>query len=224
MALSDNSKSQTAQDSPTDVVELNVGGQVYYTRQATLTSFPNSLLGKLFSKKGSTNDLSKDFRGRHFIDRDGFLFRYVLDYLRDKQVVLPDHFPERGRLKREAEYFQLPELVKLLSADESKLIQDDLCLSDFDDASQGSERYYSSYSLDKRYGYITVLLKGVCAAGAKDSDAKVKKLPRIFISSRIGLAKEVFGDALSENRDLDRPSLGIWNGLSTCCRRAAFTL
>uniref|UniRef100_A0A8C6SD80 Potassium channel tetramerization domain containing 16a n=1 Tax=Neogobius melanostomus TaxID=47308 RepID=A0A8C6SD80_9GOBI len=192
---------------PTDVIELNVGGQVYYTRQATLASFSNSLLGKLFSnKKGSSNDLSRDFRGRYFIDRDGFLFRYVLDYLRDKQVVLPDHFPERGRLKREAEYFQLPDLVKLLSSDDSKLIQDDLYLSDFDDTSQGSERFYSSYSLDKRYGYITVMLKGVCAAGFKESqtDAKVRKLPRIFISSRIGLAKEVFGDALSENRDLDR--------------------
>ncbi|KAM4733209.1 BTB/POZ domain-containing protein KCTD16-like isoform 2-T2 [Anableps anableps] len=178
MALSENCKVQPAKDQgsvqnpPSDVVELNVGGQVYYTRHATLTSFPNSLLGKLFSnKKGSSNDLSRDFRGRYFIDRDGFLFRYVLDYLRDKQVVLPDHFPERGRLKREAEYFQLPELAKLLSGEEPKLFQDD---SDWDEESQSSDqRLYPSYSLDR--------------------------------SSRIGLAKEVFGDALNENRDLDRP-------------------
>ncbi|KAM7417832.1 hypothetical protein PAMA_017467 [Pampus argenteus] len=214
MALSENCKTQPAkeqgsvQNPPSDVIELNVGGQVYYTRHATLTSFPNSLLGTLFSnKKGSSNDLSRDLRGRYFIDRDGFLFRYVLDYLRDKQVVLPDHFPERGRLKREAEYFQLPELAKLLSSEESKLFPDDLCYSDFDDASQGSERFYPSYSLDRRYGYITVAFKGVCAAGGRESqtDAKAKKLPRIFISSRIGLAKEVFGDALNENRDSDRP-------------------
>ncbi|XP_042274167.1 BTB/POZ domain-containing protein KCTD16-like isoform X2 [Thunnus maccoyii] len=215
MALSENCKTQPAkeqgsvQNPPSDVIELNVGGQVYYTRHATLTSFPNSLLGKLFSnKKGSSNDLSRDLRGRYFIDRDGFLFRYVLDYLRDKQVVLPDHFPERGRLKREAEYFQLPELAKLLSSEESKLFPDDLYYSDFDDASQGSDqRFYPSYSLDRRYGYITVAFKGVCAAGGRESqtDAKAKKLPRIFISSRIGLAKEVFGDALNENRDSDRP-------------------
>ncbi|XP_037118228.1 BTB/POZ domain-containing protein KCTD16-like [Syngnathus acus] len=194
-----------AQSPPSDVIELNVGGQVYYTRHATLTAFPNSLLGKLFSnKKGSSNDLSRDFRGRYFIDRDGFLFRYVLDYLRDKQVVLPDHFPERGRLKREAEYFQLPDLAKLLSSEESKLFPDDY--SDLDDASVGSEhRFYPSYSLDRRYGYITVALKG--AAGGKESepDSKSRKLPRIFISSRIALAKEVFGDALNENRDADRP-------------------
>ncbi|CAL8269957.1 unnamed protein product [Boreogadus saida] len=190
-----------------DVIELNVGGQVYYTRHATLTSSPNSLFGKLFcNKKGSSNDLARDPRGRFFIDRDGFLFRYVLDYLRDKQVVLPDHFPEKGRLKREAEYFQLPELVKLLSSDDSKLVSDDC--SDFEDGSQVSEhRFLSSYSLDRRYGYITVGFRGASATGGRESqvDAKAKKVPRIFISGRIGLAKEVFGDALNENRDADRP-------------------
>ncbi|KAM8733661.1 BTB/POZ domain-containing protein KCTD16-like [Acanthopagrus latus] len=215
MALSENCKTQPAkeqgsvQNPPSDVIELNVGGQVYYTRYATLTTFPNSLLGKLFSnKKGSSNDLSRDLRGRYFIDRDGFLFRYVLDYLRDKQVVLPDHFPERGRLRREAEYFQLPELAKLLSSDDSKLFPDDLNYSDYDDVSLGSDqRFYPSYSLDRRYGYITVAFRGACAGGGRESqsDAKAKKLPRIFISSRIGLAKEVFGDTLNENRDFDRP-------------------
>ncbi|TNM98679.1 BTB/POZ domain-containing protein KCTD16-like [Takifugu flavidus] len=210
MALNENCKTQVTKEQnsvQSDVVELNVGGQVYYTRYGTLTGFPNSLLGKLFSNnKGSSNDLPRDFRGRYFIDRDGFLFRYVLDYLRDQQVVLPDHFPEKGRLKREAEYFQLPDLVKLLSSDDSKQLPDDLYSCDFDDG-QGSERFYSSYSLDRRYGYITVAFKGVCAGGGREgqSDAKAKKLPRIFISSRIGLAKEVFGDALNENRDSDRP-------------------
>ncbi|XP_057705674.1 BTB/POZ domain-containing protein KCTD16-like [Corythoichthys intestinalis] len=194
----------SAQSPPSDVIELNVGGQVYYTRHATLTAFPNSFLGKLFSsKKGSSTDLSRDFRGRYFIDRDGFLFRYVLDYLRDKQVVLPDHFPERGRLKREAEYFQLPDLAKLLSSEESKLFPDDY--SDLDDASVGSEhRFYPSYSLDRRYGYITVALKGPAGGKESEADSKSRKLPRIFISSRIALAKEVFGDALNENRDAER--------------------
>ena len=209
MALSETKTQEqgSVANPPPDVIELNVGGQVYYTRHATLTSSPNSLFGKLFSnKKGSSNDLARDLRGRFFIDRDGFLFRYVLDYLRDKQVVLPDHFPEKGRLKREAEYFQLPELVKLLSSDDSKLVSDDC--SDFEDGSQVSEhRFLSSYSLDRRYGYITVGFRGACATGGRESqvDAKAKKVPRIFISGRIGLAKEVFGDALNENRDADRP-------------------
>uniref|UniRef100_A0A8C6XSH3 Potassium channel tetramerisation-type BTB domain-containing protein n=1 Tax=Naja naja TaxID=35670 RepID=A0A8C6XSH3_NAJNA len=68
-----------------EVIELNVGGQVYFTRLSTLTGLPHSLLWKMFtSKKETANDLAKDSKGRIFIDRDGFLFRYILDYLRDK--------------------------------------------------------------------------------------------------------------------------------------------
>ena len=59
-------------------------------------------------------ELPRDSRGRFFIDRDGFLFRYVLDFLRDRQLVLPEHFPERERLQREAEHFHLGELQRLL--------------------------------------------------------------------------------------------------------------
>ncbi|XP_051514931.1 BTB/POZ domain-containing protein KCTD16-like [Myxocyprinus asiaticus] len=191
-----------AQSCSSDVVELNVGGQVYYTRYATLTSVPNSLLGKLFStKKDISNDLSQDIKGRYFIDRDGFLFRYVLDYLRDKNVVLPDYFPEKGRLKREAEFFQLPELVKILTPD-------DYIHSDFDDASQGSDQrlFPSSYldARDRRYGFLTVGYKSSCAVG-RDIDAKTRGIAKIFICGRVGLAKEVFGDALNENKDSDRP-------------------
>ncbi|XP_076862033.1 BTB/POZ domain-containing protein KCTD16a [Brachyhypopomus gauderio] len=201
----DTGSSQTS----SDVIELNVGGQVYYTRHATLTSIPNSLLGKIFSsKKESTNDLARDMRGRYFIDRDGFLFRYVLDYLRDKHVVLPDNFPEKGRLKREAEYFQLPELVKILTPDELKQRPDECVHSD--DASQGSDQrsYPSAYldPRDRRYGFITVGYRG-CSPSGKDAliDFKGRGLPRLFICGRIGLTKEVFGDALNESRDPDRP-------------------
>ncbi|XP_030056455.1 BTB/POZ domain-containing protein KCTD12 [Microcaecilia unicolor] len=98
-----------------ELVELNVGGQVYVTRHATLLAVPDSLLGRMFSHERRPQELARDGKGRFFLDRDGFLFRYILDYLRDLQLVLPDYFPERSRLQREAEYFQLPELVKRLS-------------------------------------------------------------------------------------------------------------
>ncbi|XDV36982.1 hypothetical protein PO909_006684 [Leuciscus waleckii] len=208
MALIENCRTyQTPKDSgcaqscSSDVIELNVGGQVYYTRHATLTSVPNSLLGKLFStKKDISNDLVQDIKGRYFIDRDGFLFRYVLDYLRDKNVVLPDYFPEKGRLKREAEFFQLPELVKILTPD-------DYIHNDFDEASLGSDqRLFPASYLDARdrcYGFITVGYKSSCALG-RDADPKARGIPKIFICGRVGLAKEVFGDTLNESRDPDR--------------------
>ncbi|XP_053573129.1 BTB/POZ domain-containing protein KCTD16 [Bombina bombina] len=193
-----------------EVVELNVGGQVYFTRHQTLTSIPHSLLWKMFtSKRDSLNDLAKDAKGRFFIDRDGFLFRYVLDYLRDRQVVLPDHFPEKGRLKREAEYFLLPELVKLLAPDEVKQSPDDYYHSDYEEVSQGSEtRICPSSSLmpsDRKWGFITVGYRGSCTMGRESqADAKFRRVPRILICGRISLAKEVFGDTLNESRDPDR--------------------
>ncbi|KAG8137652.1 hypothetical protein E2320_004880 [Naja naja] len=98
-----------------EIVELNVGGQVYVTRRGTVLSVRGSLLWRLFSQQEVT-DLPRDAKGRFFLDRDGFLFRYVLDYLRDQELVLPEGFPERNRLRREAEYFQLPELVRRLAA------------------------------------------------------------------------------------------------------------
>ncbi|MBN3297357.1 KCD16 protein, partial [Amia calva] len=218
MALSGNCRTYpqtkdpgSVQNSFPEVVELNVGGQVYFTRHTTLISIPNSLLGKIFSaKKDPSNDLARDTKGRYFLDRDGFLFRYVLDYLRDKQVVLPDHFPEKGRLKREAEYFQLPELVKILTPDDLKQSPDDLFHSDFEEASQGSDQRIcppsSLVPADRKYGFITVGYRGSCTMGRESqTDAKFRRVPRILICGRIALAKEVFGDTLNESRDPDRP-------------------
>ncbi|XP_016071919.1 PREDICTED: BTB/POZ domain-containing protein KCTD12 [Miniopterus natalensis] len=98
-----------------DILELNVGGQVYVTRRCTVVSVPDSLLWRMFTQQ-QPQELARDSKGRFFLDRDGFLFRYILDYLRDLQLVLPDYFPERSRLQREAEYFELPELVRRLGA------------------------------------------------------------------------------------------------------------
>ncbi|XP_037233482.1 BTB/POZ domain-containing protein KCTD12 [Falco biarmicus] len=97
-----------------EIVELNVGGQVYVTRRCTVVSVRDSLLWRMFSQQ-QPNELPRDSKGRFFLDRDGFLFRYILDYLRDLQLVLPEHFPERSRLQREAEYFQLPDLARRLA-------------------------------------------------------------------------------------------------------------
>uniref|UniRef100_A0A8C3CPE9 BTB domain-containing protein n=1 Tax=Cairina moschata TaxID=8855 RepID=A0A8C3CPE9_CAIMO len=99
----------TGREAPA-IVELNVGGQVYVTRRCTVVSVRDSLLWRMFSQQ-QPSELPRDSKGRFFLDRDGFLFRYILDYLRDLQLVLPEHFPERSRLQREAEYFQLPDLL-----------------------------------------------------------------------------------------------------------------
>ncbi|CAH2300108.1 BTB POZ domain-containing KCTD8 [Pelobates cultripes] len=189
-----------------DVVELNVGGQVYMTKHSTLTSIPESTLHSMFSRN-NVKDLPRDNRSRFFIDRDGFLFRYVLDYLRDKQLSLPDHFPEKERLLREAEYFQLTDLVKMLSPKVTKQssMNDEGCQSDIEENSQSSDLIRTA-ALDKKSGFITIGYRGsYTMVRDNQADAKFRRVARIMVCGRIALAKEVFGETLNESRDPDRP-------------------
>uniref|UniRef100_UPI00398E5FB3 BTB/POZ domain-containing protein KCTD8-like isoform X3 n=1 Tax=Pristiophorus japonicus TaxID=55135 RepID=UPI00398E5FB3 len=194
-----------------EVVELNVGGQVYVTKHDTLVSVSDSLLANLFSNNNG-KVLPRDNRGRYFIDRDGFLFRYILDYLRDKQLVLPDHFPEKERLLREAEHFQLSELITFLTPKVIKQssVTDETCQSDIEENSQSSDLLAknapSPAAADKRSGFITIGYRGsYTLVRDYQADAKFRRVARIMVCGRIALAKEVFGDTLNESRDPDRP-------------------
>lgn len=160
-------------DAAPDVVELNVGGVLYTTSLATLTACPDSRLAAFFSGKPS---LPRDSKGRHFLDRDGVLFRYILDYLRDGSVLLPETFKERERLKREAEKLHLPGLLDSI-ANENRA---------------------------KPSGVITVGYRGSFQFG-KDglADVKFRKLSRILVSGRVTLCRDVFGETLNESRDPD---------------------
>ncbi|KAG7266722.1 hypothetical protein CRUP_006268 [Coryphaenoides rupestris] len=142
LADTDSGMSNNCSDSSgfPEIIELNVGGQVYVTRHTTLVAVPDSLLWTMFTKK-SPKELARDNKGRVFLDRDGFLFRYVLDYLRDLTLVLPDYFPERSRLQREADFFQLRELSKRLlqpkmSKDDS--MSEEICQSDAEEGAPQS--------------------------------------------------------------------------------------
>ncbi|XP_031726038.1 BTB/POZ domain-containing protein KCTD12.1 [Anarhichas minor] len=206
-----------------EIIELNVGGQVYVTRHKTLIAVPDSLLWNMFSKK-SPKELARDSKGRFFLDRDGFLFRYILDYLRDLNLVLPDYFPEKSRLQREADFFQLRDLTKQLSPRVSKdnSISEEIGQSDTEEGAQqqcgpsgGAETLRAvsvggamrSPSLDSRKsGYITIGYRGSYTIGRDiQTDAKFRRVARITVCGKTALAKEVFGDTLNESRDPDRP-------------------
>ncbi|KAL2088744.1 hypothetical protein ACEWY4_015643 [Coilia grayii] len=215
-----------------EVLELNVGGQVYVTKRSTLVSVPDTTLHAMFTRC-APRELPRDSRGRFFIDRDGFLFRYILDFLRDRQLVLPEHFPERERLQREAEHFQLAELLRLLGPRVSKQgsMNDEGCQSDIEESSQSSEQpgggggggrsgplsttcvatsasspAGGGYAPDKRSGFITIGYRGsYTMVRDNQADAKFRRVARIMVCGRIALAKEVFGETLNESRDPDRP-------------------
>jgi nitrate/nitrite-specific signal transduction histidine kinase len=64
-------------------VKLDVGGVHFTTSVTTLMTEPDSMLAAMFSGR---HELEKDDDGRVFIDRDGELFKYVLQFLRDGEL------------------------------------------------------------------------------------------------------------------------------------------
>lgn len=90
---------------PPKVVGLNVGGVLYTTTLYTITQFPDSKLAELFDAK-----IPKDPKGNFFIDRDGHLFKYVLNFLRSGKLVLPKNFQEYEQLEIEAMYYHIKPL------------------------------------------------------------------------------------------------------------------
>ncbi|KAI8519813.1 BTB/POZ domain-containing protein kctd6 [Branchiostoma belcheri] len=99
----------SSEDTP---VTLNVGGFIYTTLRSTLTRYPDSALSAMFSP---TPTLMTDEHGRCFIDRDGKLFRYVLNFLRTSELLLPRNFEELSQLRKEAEFYNIPPLTEALS-------------------------------------------------------------------------------------------------------------
>ncbi|XP_034019299.1 BTB/POZ domain-containing protein KCTD12-like [Thalassophryne amazonica] len=191
-----------------EIVELNVGGQVYVTRYETLTAAPNSLLWLKFSQS-SPDELAKDSKGRFFFDRDGFLFRYILDYLRDSELLLPDSFSERRRLQREADFFRLPELSRSLAAVSKDTSEEDSGEPEEADLSPATTTASSSERAPRSpgaaSGFITIGYRGSYTIGRDiQADAKFRRVARITVCSKISLAKEVFGETLNESRDPDR--------------------
>ena len=90
------------------VINLNVGGMVHTTSLSTIRKFPDSMLGAMFSGQ---YEIPVDNNGHIFIDRDGDLFRFVLNYMRGGSLCLPSNFTELDQLIKEADFFQIEPLI-----------------------------------------------------------------------------------------------------------------
>ncbi|XP_054644594.1 uncharacterized protein LOC129188312 [Dunckerocampus dactyliophorus] len=89
-------------------VHIDVGGHMYTSSLATLTRYPESRIGRLFD--GSEPIVLDSLKQHYFIDRDGAMFRYILNFLRTSKLLLPDDFKEYALLYEEASFFQLVSL------------------------------------------------------------------------------------------------------------------
>ena len=166
------------------IVELNVGGQLYTTSLSTLLRDPESVLANMFSGR---QRVIRDSRGRFFIDRDGVLFKFVLDFLRNNNLTLPDKFTEYERLLTEAEHYGIKGLVKAVKM---------YMIS-------GSSK--STKTKRPADGFITLCVRGTYAFGRDGlADIKFRKLQRILVCGNVAMAREAFGDSLNETRDPDR--------------------
>ncbi|KAF7492056.1 BTB/POZ domain-containing protein KCTD8 [Sarcoptes scabiei] len=186
------------------MIQLNVGGQKYVTELKTLMFDPNSRLAKWFQPLENNPvrydklELLKDDKGRFIIDRDGSLFRYVLNYLRSEGAInLPEHFTEHRLLRIEAEFFGLDALAKALI---SPMPRKPVLTND-------SGNSHGGYGIVKGTGgpgYITVGYRGSFAMGRDGlADVKFRKLTKILVAGRVALCREIFGDTLNESRDPD---------------------
>ena len=99
------------------IIHLNVGGTLYTTTKETLTKCEPSGLRKVFNC--DVPECPKDKDGNYFIDADGPLFRYILNYLRTVDpmsfnsgfIILPTDFQELRQLEAEAEFYGLTNMV-----------------------------------------------------------------------------------------------------------------
>jgi len=90
-------------------VHIDVGGQIYTSSLDTLTKFPDSRLARMFS--GGIPIVLDTMKQHYFIDRDGGMFRHILNYMRNGKPLLPDNFPHIDLLVEEARFFELPGLI-----------------------------------------------------------------------------------------------------------------
>ena len=90
------------------LIDLNVGGTRYTARLETLTRYPDSMLGAMFSGR---HTLKKTAQDEHFIDRDGVTFRYILQFLRTPNYKIDLTGTALKELKEEALYFGLNDVM-----------------------------------------------------------------------------------------------------------------
>ncbi|XP_062906120.1 BTB/POZ domain-containing protein KCTD18-like [Mobula hypostoma] len=87
-----------------EILRLNVGGCFFTARRNSLCRFKDSMLSAMFSGRFP---LKLDESGACLIERDGKLFKYLLDYLHG-ELCIPEEARTRVALQEEADYFGIP--------------------------------------------------------------------------------------------------------------------
>ena len=100
----------------TNTAKFNVGGTKYEVSRSLLETHPDIMISKSASEQWQ-----KDPESEIFIDRDGTVFRFVLNYLRDGKVTLPAT-ESRESFMAELEYYGIKVEHDKIDDTEAKLI------------------------------------------------------------------------------------------------------
>ncbi|XP_061188353.1 BTB/POZ domain-containing protein KCTD4-like [Saccostrea echinata] len=106
-----------------EILRLNVGGHIYTTTRSTLVKYPDSMLGVMF-KGDIPSKMDQD--GNYFIDRDGQMFRYILNFCRSGKLCLPQHFSDYDLLENEADFYQIQPLLTSITSSRQHAMQENL--------------------------------------------------------------------------------------------------
>ncbi|XP_041453491.1 BTB/POZ domain-containing protein KCTD17-like [Lytechinus variegatus] len=173
---------------PGDYVTLSVGGVEYTTTVLTLTSFTDSMLGGMFS--GRIEAKRDHAKGHYLIDRDGELFRYVLNFLRNRTLGIPEDFKQLHMLLLEAEFYQIEPMCdalrQLLQKPDPEVIE--IQVRSFQDANQWSQGVW------KHEGSKANEFHRWKIYGLKETLGKVSCLESILIKKLKGLSTTPQGD------------------------------
>ncbi|PKC63111.1 POZ domain-containing protein [Rhizophagus irregularis] len=99
-----------------ETIILNVGGVKYETFRSTLTAYPNTMLGTMFSERNKMT-LKSDDNKTYFIDRNGYAFYYIMEFYRTGKILWPGEIKNQENMMKlvtiqqleiEIEYFQIP--------------------------------------------------------------------------------------------------------------------
>ena len=107
-------------------VKLNVGGHQFTTSLQTLTKDPNSMLAAMFSGKF---EMKPSEEGTFFIDRDGTHFRFILNYLRNGELILPEGATFLKELEAEAKFYQIQGILDELKPKTPKHFEESVILT-----------------------------------------------------------------------------------------------
>ncbi|KAG7467139.1 hypothetical protein MATL_G00150160 [Megalops atlanticus] len=171
-------------------ITLNVGGYLYAAQRQTLVRHPGSLLEELASGKKPVQHV--DAMGNTFIDRDGPVFRHVLNFLRLGELVLPEDFKEARLLRREAEFYRLGELVEAVQDWEQRQLSRHepafLEVTDNHERSQGLRIYCSDSSfIEKVKGRLVQVSKSRLDGFPEEFEVSSNIIQfRHFIKSEMG--------------------------------------